>query len=549
MASDSHEMDTTEEDPGSPVGSVSTPRSQTPTQGTRRNPLIVSSALQHFIAPARERGRSNSPTKFPAVKKRPRAPTPPTRNTTRDDGPEPQAHEPPPSMDFGFNTVATDLAALRNMMQIVMTDNQALKGQVSYLTSQITTLNANMSSMSAKITNLSHSNTNTGKSHTPNATERDGPSSTTAAPKQTAKPQPKPKPTLKLSLGGKNADKPSNAEKPPGNNNNTYAGAAASAPEGTGFTTVVNKKKKEKEKLLKPQYDPNDQRVILQIHPDTPPATDVQSTWRYLRLANKAVRHYQRELDYCFVRCHATQKNNLVLQTSLKTCGTDYQPYLEAIKSAFEEEEKLKVTSIDGEARWSKFILHGVPLAASMEDVAMSIQQSYPGILKLAQTPRWLTTETKRQNSTKGMSSVVLAIAGQHTLQSLGYQYLYICNSRCRLAKYLPFGPASQCGKCCRFGHPTAMCRDENPTCGVCGKGHLTRHHTCPAADCRQGGRCTHTPTHCVNCENNLHTSIDPQCPAKAKARQQGQNTEATMEYDTTVDTEPVPPPNQLQDC
>ena len=254
-------------------------------------------------------------------------------------------------------------------------------------------------------------------------------------------------------------------------------------------------------------------------------------------------------LDYCFVRCHTTLKNNLVLQTSLKTCGTDYQPYLEAIKTAFEEEEKLRMTSIDGEARWSKFILHGVPLAASMEDVAMSIQQSYPGILKLAQTPRWLTTETKRQNSSKGMSSVVLAVAGQHTLQSLGYQYLYICNSRCRLAKYLPFGPASQCGKCFRFGHPTAMCRDENPTCGVCGKSHLTRHHTCPAADCKQGGRCTHTPTHCVNCENNLHTSIDPQCPVEAKARQQGQNTDTTMKYDTTVDTEPVPPPNHTQDC
>lgn len=289
MASDPHQMDTTEEDTDSPVGSVSTPRSQTPTQGTRRNPLIVSSALQHFIAPARERGRSNSPTKFPAVKKRPRVPTPPTRNTTRDEGPEPQSHDQPPSSDFEFNTVAADLAALRNMMQIVMTDNQALKGQVSYLTSQITTLNANMGSMSAKITNLNHTTANTGKPHASNVTEQDGPSSATAAPKQTAKPQPKPKPTLKLSLGGKNADKPTSTEKPPGNNNNTYAGAAASAPESAGFTTVVNKKKKEKEKLLKPQYDPNDQRVIIQVHPDTPPATDVQTTWRYMRLANKAV--------------------------------------------------------------------------------------------------------------------------------------------------------------------------------------------------------------------------------------------------------------------
>ena len=61
-----------------------------------------------------------------------------------------------------------------------------------------------------------------------------------------------------------------------------------------------------------------------------------------------------------------------------------------------------------------------------MEEVAISIQQSYPGILKLAQTPRWLTTETKHQTSGKGISTVVLSIAGQHTLQSLGYQYLYV---------------------------------------------------------------------------------------------------------------------------
>jgi hypothetical protein len=241
MASDPHQMDTTEEDSDSLVGSVSTPRSQTPTQGTRRNPIAVSSALQHFIAPPRERGRSNSPTKFPAVKKRPRVPTPPTRNTTTHDEPGQQAHDPPPSTDLEFNTVATDLAALRNMMQIVMADNQALKGQVSYLTSQITTLNANMGSMSAKITALSQTRANTGNPQTVNVMQGDGPIQT--ASKQTDKPQAKSKPTLKLSLGGKTPEMATNTQNPPGKNS-TYAGAAASAPEAAGFTVVSNKKKK-----------------------------------------------------------------------------------------------------------------------------------------------------------------------------------------------------------------------------------------------------------------------------------------------------------------
>lgn len=258
-----------------------------------------------------------------------------------------------------------------------------------------------------------------------------------------------------------------------------------------------------------------------------------------MQIANKAVREYQKSLDYCFVRCHVTQKQNLVFQTSGKTQGSDYLPYLDAIKTCLENEAKLNVTAIDGEPRWSKFLLHGVPITASMEEVALSIQQSYPGVLKLAQTPRWLTTETKRQTSAKGMSTVVLAVAGHHTLQSLGYQYLYVCNSRCRLDRYLPFGPSSQCGNCCKFGHPTSMCQEKQPTCGVCGKEHATRFHPCPAPDCRGGGRCTHGPMHCVNCANNLHTSIHPQCPTREKVRQQKLKSGVTTEFDTSVQLEP----------
>ena len=133
-------------------------------------------------------------------------------------------------------------------------------------------------------------------------------------------------------------------------------------------------------------------------------------------MANHTVREYQKDLDYCFIRYHVTMKQNLILQSSMETQGPDYLPYLEAIKACLEEEGKLQVTAIDGEPRWSKFLLHGFPTLASMEDVTLSIQQSYPGVLKLAQTTCWLTTETKRQTSPMGMSTVVLSIAGRHTL-------------------------------------------------------------------------------------------------------------------------------------
>ena len=138
-----------------------------------------------------------------------------------------------------------------------------------------------------------------------------------------------------------------------------------------------------------------------------------------------------------------TQKQNLILQTSTNTKGIDYLPYLDDIKARTEEKAKLRTTSIEGEPRWSRFLLHGVPTSVTMDEVAISIQQSHPGVLNLAQTPRWLTTDLKRQTSGKGMSTAVLAIAGKHTLQSLGYQFLFVCNSRCRLDRYLPFGPSS----------------------------------------------------------------------------------------------------------
>jgi hypothetical protein len=175
-----------------------------------------------------------------------------------------------------------------------------------------------------------------------------------------------------------------------------------------------------------------------------------------------------------------------------------------------------------------------------MMDVASSIEQSYPGVFKLAQSPRWLTTEEKRRSSAKGISTVVLSIAGKHTLQSLGHQFLFVCNNLCRLDKYLPYGPSSQCGNCCKLGHPTIMCPDKHPTCGVCAKAHATRDHTCPATDCPAGGRCTHVPTYCVNCDNSLHTSVNPACPQREKARLQQRNLGVTTEFDSSVQLSPT---------
>ena len=528
------------------------PATLLPTTPSQRTGPATSASLMAFLkAPERERGRAASPTKFTTLKKRQRAPETP-----------PQQHQ---STQQASNTLEThneetieqdDLTTIKTMLQKVLADNQDLRHQISVLAAQMVNMQTEVKGVATQVTGLSQQVARSAKINPmppcPPATEAPPPAPT--PPPQVpamANRSTTAKPRLRLSLQQKQGAQPQTATTlgatqqaetmaaTQQQQQATYATTAATKDGTTGFTLVGGKKTRKTTvtapKTLKPLYDPNDQKVIIQLHPDTPPREKIEETWQYLQLANKAVREYQKDLDYCFIGCHVTLKKNLVLQTSFKTRGSDYLPYLEAIKVAFEERTSLRVTSIDGEPRWSKFILHGVPVTSTMEEVALSIQESYPGVLKLAQTPRWLTTDAKRQNSGKGMSSVVLSIAGQHTLQSLGYQYLFVCNSRCRLAKYLPFGPSSQCGNCCKFGHPTTMCQDKHPTCGVCGKEHLTRHHPCPAPDCRGGGYCTHTPVRCVNCQNSLHSSINPLCPTKAKVRQQKQNTEAITEFDTTI--------------
>ena len=164
-------------------------------------------------------------------------------------------------------------------------------------------------------------------------------------------PPPPAKQTLKLSLQKKTAAlSPQPVENPEPAAQTLYAAATTVGP-GTdnSFTVVAKKKKPQKKGPLRPLYNPNDQKVVAQIHPDTPPESTVQATWRYLQMANAAIREYQKNPDYRFIRCYVTMKQNLVLQTSTKTQCLDYVPYLDAIKNRLEQEGKLHITAIDGE--------------------------------------------------------------------------------------------------------------------------------------------------------------------------------------------------------
>jgi hypothetical protein len=78
--------------------------------------------------------------------------------------------------------------------------------------------------------------------------------------------------------------------------------------------------------------------------------------------------------------------NNLALTAGLNNCALDYESHLKVIT------ESLKFvgegTAIVNE-KWSKFLLHGVPIFGTLEEIRNDVEIYYP-ILKPGQTPRWL---------------------------------------------------------------------------------------------------------------------------------------------------------------
>jgi hypothetical protein len=221
-----------------------------------------------------------------------------------------------------------------------------------------------------------------------------------------------------------------------------------------------------------------------------------------------------------FARAYFTDRQNLVFETSLTSRGKDFEPFFGTLKEAFPE---LNIANISGEARWSKFLLHGVPVDTPMTTLEESLRYHYPE-LRLAQIPRWLTTLEQRMRRVRELgepkktSTAVIALLGSHTLTSIGLTKLTVINSVCKLTDYFPSSPDTQCGRCYKLGHPTELCKNPK-ACGVCGKEHDTKTHPCSDPTCSGGGNCRHGPFWCANCETTLHKSIEGSCPMKWKVR------------------------------
>ena len=283
----------------------------------------------------------------------------------------------------------------------------------------------------------------------------------------------------------------------------------------TGFQLVNRKKQKKKvEMLVQAKYPLSEREIILSFAaPLNVPPTEKNADIA-LEKVNKVIVDHKDILQPPFTRARFTVNNNLVLTTGLTNCGMDYDAYLNIIVDAV---RFLGHASARINERWSKFLVHGVPVDSSLESIRHDIESNYPN-LKLAQTPRWLAPAIKRVE--KIHSTIVIALLGSITLKQIGVSRLTVRNRPCKISEYVQFGPSTQCSKCQLYGHHALYCQSKEPVCAVCAGFHTTKDHPCKIQSCKAGPVCTHPPIKCAAC-GDPHKANDPNCPTRVKLSQE----------------------------
>ena len=256
-------------------------------------PICHAGVQQNFLfrAPERERGAVPSPSKFTALRK---------HQLAVDNIVPPSL---PPSAVTADSSITDHVTSFhqsdRTTIQRLSDENVGLNIQISVLCAQLTnfqtSITSQIGSLSAQVTNLSQQLARksaaapTGSSTTVKTYSSAGTARTYTVPG--APPAPPAKKTLKLSIQKQPAVSQEANPAVGQPENKTYAAvAAATSDSEKAFTIVSRKKKNQFTRPRKPLYDPNNQKVIIQIHPDTPPQTTIQMIWQYLQMANRAVR-------------------------------------------------------------------------------------------------------------------------------------------------------------------------------------------------------------------------------------------------------------------
>jgi hypothetical protein len=300
--------------------------------------------------------------------------------------------------------------------------------------------------------------------------------------------------------------KPSTMLQPPRQTVPTYAQVVEQKPRE--FTEVKSKKKIQKETILPKPYPTADRLVIFNL--TTAPNNRKEAADRALQIINRTINNHTDIMHPPFILANISAANNLVFTVAPQYLSTNYEPYLGIFEDALHE---FPIASSRISQRWTRFIVHGIPTTATPENVRTEIETTYP-VLKMGQTPRWLTSPDRRQG--KEASSMVITLIGEMTKKSLGANSLVMFNRKCDIAEYITFGPSTRCNKCQQYGHPTQRCTASYHTCAVCALPHPTREHPCTIGNCKAGHSCNHPPIRCTNCQQP-HKASDRNCPTYVK--------------------------------
>ncbi|KAH0603229.1 uncharacterized protein H6S33_008233, partial [Morchella sextelata] len=277
------------------------------------------------------------------------------------------------------------------------------------------------------------------------------------------------------------------------------------------FQVVEKRKKPAKPKadpLFKPEYTKINREIIVETTAPSDANPSEISTLVNARIQDESCH---------FISARRTPKDNFILETKFITPATKAMEYTKEIEEALLTLQ-VPVVNIRANSKWSKFLLHGIPttIGEGIEAgqlVASEIRSNYGEEFQLAQVPRWISRAETRMEKTH--SSMVIALPGQITTETLGVKFLSLFNRRCHIEAFLPTFPDTQCAKCLEYGHRQEKCKN-NGKCGHCAGDHLTSFHSCN--ECQGGYKCTHTPIRCLNCKG-IHKASDPACPERVKRR------------------------------
>jgi hypothetical protein len=180
----------------------------------------------------------------------------------------------------------------------------------------------------------------------------------------------------------------------------------------------------------------------------------------------------------------------------------------------------------------AQLLVHGIPTSHSLQDIGRELTTFNTGLV-LAEQPRWLTSDEKRQD--KKASTVVITTTGSKAQDIAQLTRLSAFSTTFRTERRLRFNQYTQCYNCQQFGHHTLKCTSR-ASCRWCAQPHNTGDHTCPTATCPMRGRlCAHASPVCAVC-GGPHEAHSTKC-AKRPAQRQGNLEEDEEDAVQMVDT------------